>query len=261
MSGDGFGEASHSTWAAYMLWPFAALSHMDIENPRHQHKISTPATPKTAEDSARYRAHWARKSVLVRDGYRSIDAQISLESTLNILNDYCQVARSLEAAINDTDDPQNILSLGLYPRDNFHDFSWCLRATETPNCYEIRYMPDNERYPGCRPNRSQIAFVDHSVEFTALDAEHAVPHTSTWMQKALPNPELLRMHCALAHILHLSGAARLFQDFCISSRQSGTGAAAHVAPTGAAFMAHVVDEDPYVVMELRETLAAALGSS
>ncbi|KAH9918751.1 uncharacterized protein BXZ73DRAFT_105147 [Epithele typhae] len=191
----------------------------------------------------------------------STDAQKSLDITLKVLGDYCEIADSLHTIVNDTDDPQNAFSLGLEPQDDFNDFSWCLKATETPDRYEVCYMSDNERYRGYRSIHTHITFVDHSTEFsTSSDGRQDVPGTPKRLLRAVPNPELLRMHCALAHVMHLSGATKLFRALCISwgKTQYRSGAAAHIAPTGAAFMAHVVDEDPFLMMELRASLTAAL---
>ncbi|KAH9917689.1 uncharacterized protein BXZ73DRAFT_80807 [Epithele typhae] len=180
-----------------------------------------------------------------------------------ILNEYCQMDGLLQTTLDIKDEPRNSFLLDVRPLAGFDKFKWCLKATETPHSYEICYMPDDQRYRGTRASRRHITFEDHSAEFTgssvsSVVGSHERGHHATGVD--LPSPELLRVHCAIAHVLHLSGTAQLFRELCTSSgeREYKTGAAAHVALTGASFMAHVVEQDPYLVMELRESLAATL---
>ncbi|KAH9917686.1 uncharacterized protein BXZ73DRAFT_53307, partial [Epithele typhae] len=194
----------------------------------------------------------------------------SLDTTLHILEDYCQIERAPKTILNNMESPYNAFVLGLSPHSDFNKFKWCLKGTEIPDRYDICYMPDNARYMGIRTTRDHITFVDYSAKFDksrgrASSASSGVSGTPPGARRGvdLPSPELLRMHCAIAHVLHLSGAAQLFRGLSVSTETSGykTGAAAHVAPTGAAFIAHIVDEDPYAVMELREALAETLSCS
>ncbi|KAH9907654.1 uncharacterized protein BXZ73DRAFT_110193 [Epithele typhae] len=247
-------------------------------------RASTPDTPTSPEDAdaKRSRAYHLRRSVLLRDGHKccfsgvvdddapkdlkshakrlgevraahilnlapplhdrgSVDAEESLRNTLAFLTNFCLVEEPFGSLIEALDGPLNAFLLWVGHHSDFDRFKWCLRATKTRDCYDICYMPDSARYKGARTALARIAFQDHHG---GVD---------------LPSPGLLRIHCAVTHVLHLSGALELFQELCLfDGSDYETGPAAHVAPTGAAFIAHVVDEDPYAVMELRESLAAML---
>ncbi|KAH9913325.1 uncharacterized protein BXZ73DRAFT_106973 [Epithele typhae] len=284
-------ERQATAWVAYMLWPFAAMAYVDdTDHSSSWDMISTPTAPMTSEDAERHRAHCPWKSLLLRDRYtcffnKALDKECpqeyrsrlnfdyasrlqaahifniaavalhpesnelqSLSTTLGILQDYCRIHRSVvQTIINTPDNAQNSLLLSVEARLDFDGFNWCLKATKTPHRYRICYMPDNERYEGRRATSDHVTFADHSAEF---DAPKHVTSSSPIAGVALPNADLLRMHCALAHVLHLSGAAELFEVLAYT--------ADHVSPTGAAFMARVVDEDPYAVIELQETLAEML---
>ncbi|KAH9913324.1 uncharacterized protein BXZ73DRAFT_3568, partial [Epithele typhae] len=175
---------------------------------------------------------------------------LSLETTLTILKNYCRVERSMQLIIDTTDDPQNAILLSPETHSDFDAFAWCLKTTEAPHRYEICRMSG---YEGRDPVQEYVTFEDHSAEFSASEqaAMSSVFSKSGTRKRGssatgidLPNPELLRMHCALTHVLHLSGAAGLFDALREPGNEDGSaGAGAAVAGTGDAFQKHVVDED------------------
>ncbi|TBU53890.1 hypothetical protein BD310DRAFT_829190 [Dichomitus squalens] len=113
-------------------------------------------------------------------------------------------------------EPQNALLLNPGSHAAFIHFKWCLLPTDTTNCYEIQTHQSN--FLGAIPVQDRVTFQDYSLETPApdsADAERAARRRGVKRRRAqagidLPDPELLRVHAALAILLHSSGAAGIF---------------------------------------------------
>ena len=103
-------------------------------------------------------------------------------------------------------------------------------------------MPSFNPRAGRKPpaDRTHVTFVDHSG--TGI---------------ALPHKDLLRLHAALAHVLHLSGAAGILSlvDF---DDGSGAGQAGGIKAAGGGrdFVASVVEGEGWREAELSASVAA-----
>jgi len=93
---------------------------------------------------------------------------------------------------NDINDTRNVMTMDRDLHANFGEFHFCFVATETSNRYKIK-----------RYNVTPIVrlALPEYVEFTAHSGLHE-----------LPSPELLRLHAAVAQVLHASGLARYIDD-------------------------------------------------
>ena len=103
---------------------------------------------------------------------------------------------------------------------------------------------------------TQVAFQDHSEEISrAEDASGSSQHNP--YPVPLPSRALLRLHAALASVIHLSGAAEAFE---ILTSPHGAGGPAVRSKSGADFMEEVVDYDGKIstTYDLREAVASAL---
>jgi len=89
---------------------------------------------------------------------------------------------------NDINDTRNVMTMARILHADFGEFRFCFVATETPNCYKIK------RY---KVSLGLAALLPEYVEFT--------PHSGL---HELPSPELLRLHAAVAQVLHASGLVR-----------------------------------------------------
>ena len=88
---------------------------------------------------------------------------------------------------------------------------------------------------------TQIAFQDHSEEISrAEDASGSSQHNP--YRVPLPSRALLRLHAALASVLHLSGATEAF-EILTSPPGPGAGVPAVRSKSSADFMEEVVDYD------------------
>ena len=74
-----------------------------------------------------------------------------------------------------------------------------------PNTYCIEELHQLDVPPF--PRKNIISFQDHSVtDEEYLTEEHKRDFTKPRYGVPLPNPELIALHCALAKVLHMSGA-------------------------------------------------------
>jgi len=93
---------------------------------------------------------------------------------------------------NDINDTRNVMTMDRDLHANFGEFHFCFLATERPNRYRIK------RY---RVTPASAFLLPEYVELTT--------HSGS---DPLPSPELLRLHAAVAQVLHASGLARFIDD-------------------------------------------------
>ncbi|KAH9921012.1 uncharacterized protein B0H18DRAFT_880561, partial [Fomitopsis serialis] len=166
------------------------------------------------------------------------------------------------------DETHNCLLLSPTARQGFDMFAWCLRATETPNRYEIKVHHPN--HAGASHVDRHVTFEDRNTEFTSSDDNASVPNSGTTPQPLQPsqkppgveppNPRLLRLHAALTSVLHLSGAASVFGALY----RTRSAASDSVLPdtNGPAFWTSVVSYDgPEVTLQADMSYSIALSLS
>lgn len=87
------------------------------------------------------------------------------------------------------DNPENGMTLDVMVHKLFDDYMWCLHPTDVLHKYTVHWF---RRVPAGLGNFTEVQFQDHS---------------QTGIQ--LPNPTFIALHAAVAHVLHLSGAAEV----------------------------------------------------
>ncbi|TFY60621.1 hypothetical protein EVG20_g7350 [Dentipellis fragilis] len=204
------------TWVAYMMWPFIGNSkppkdleeHSDVATPSYDRTASMMdegntahveinserrsgqfyLKPEDAFEAQLEAAHIFRRSVTVFKADKAdASKRASLASTYDILKHYCQL-----------------------------DDKFAKKAEEEANTYKVRRWI-REKQITQAPVAAKVTFKDHSQTPNTGGATvarrsgcgHSQPDDSI----ALPSPQLLQLHAALAGVLNMSGAAEILQMF------------------------------------------------
>ncbi|OSD07482.1 hypothetical protein PYCCODRAFT_1474016 [Trametes coccinea BRFM310] len=162
-------------------------------------------------------AHIFKRAVAIGDPEENYDKYKSTLTTLDVLKHYCNLDPKI---LEPLDEAHNGIVLEYNAHYYFDRMEWCLAPTEEANTYEVCLMP---RYRGPKPIKTHHTFVDHSCpeatgESTSTRAGRKRSHDEVGID--LPNPTLLRMHAALAKVLHASGAAEIFDAFLLQPSSS-----------------------------------------
>ncbi|KAF9505838.1 hypothetical protein BS47DRAFT_487664 [Hydnum rufescens UP504] len=167
---------------------------------------------------------------------------LSALSTLDILRHYASLpAMTIEDIASVINDPSNGMTLCANARDGFDSFAWSLKMvdnvssrsqvclvlnlsdpiSQTPNTYSIVvHRPRGLGLGSVSKRRHYITFQDFSARFTeesspprqkqrntgSGDAGDKAPQPERGQGIALPNPLFIRIHSAIAGVLHMSGA-------------------------------------------------------
>ncbi|GBE81607.1 hypothetical protein SCP_0313360 [Sparassis crispa] len=178
---------------------------------------------------------------------------LSALTTFDILRNYASVPIANIADFQETiHDPSNGITMNFDAHRGFDNFAWCLKATEVPNKYNVVYY----RGPhGLHTRPSEITFSDHSAEIDSTEekASSLLKRQCTRASASgprqgisLPNPLYLRIHAAIAGILHMSGVGR-FIDEVLRKHHNTSGSEATF--TGDDFL------DLVTTVNLRESVA------
>ncbi|TBU28377.1 hypothetical protein BD311DRAFT_663508 [Dichomitus squalens] len=171
-------------------------------------------------------AHIFKRTLMVYNRNTTKQRTRSITATLEILQHYCQLDEKYIRDIGLLDSPANaFLADSGSVHKAFDRFLWCLKPTEIPNQYEFKHY--HPYIYLARDIPALVVFKDHSVEDvnTAISTQSSTdnpsepgksraschgkrPHDAMGIE--LPDPELFRLHAALAGVLHTSGAADIF---------------------------------------------------
>ena len=196
--------------------------------------------------------------------------------TFDILKHYFGLDEEIITMSEDINDPQTALLLERNVRNAFDAYNWCLEPVEVGHS-SISHAPHHLRHPQDDPNKyrvklysppeditllpekipTQVVFKDHSEGISPAECASGSSKSDLY-PLSLPSRALLSFHAALASVLHLSGAAQLFEIF---SSPPGAGGPAVRSKSGADFMEEVVDYDGKKISmtyDLRGAVAAAL---
>ncbi|KAH9846648.1 hypothetical protein C2E23DRAFT_890637 [Lenzites betulinus] len=147
-------------------------------------------------------AHIFKRSVVVIEPDDGENVRASKMATFDILKHYCELEGDIEQLTLSVDEPQNALLLEKNAHASFDCLKWCLCPTENPNEYEIRQMP---MCAGVEPLQTgHVTFVDHSPHVDVPGRTGKRLHDTLGVD--VPSPQLLRLHAALAHVMHLIDA-------------------------------------------------------
>ncbi|KAF8879917.1 hypothetical protein BD779DRAFT_1676133 [Infundibulicybe gibba] len=127
----------------------------------------------------------------------------------NLLRDYLS-EKTLRDMEDSVDDPANGLLLSCESRHGFSRFNWCLEETD----YKLEIYGGAHGLSGMRPGDSKIIeFGDRSAEFQAGQPEPVGKHSCEERHEIpVPDPRYLRIHAAIAGVLHMSGAGKFFYE-------------------------------------------------
>ncbi|KAI0659965.1 hypothetical protein C8Q70DRAFT_1053765 [Cubamyces menziesii] len=236
-------ERLASTWVSYMLWPFAARDSAaqefdDISNSGHATPNPADVVSRLDDGLSKHRrevAHIFKRAVARSDDGAEKASKRARKATFDILKHYCELDDSLLEELS-----QEAALL-------------VLKTTETPHRYQFDFMPG---FMGTKPVDTHHTFYGHSTELhqdaqsTSAPDHPPVDGPRASSEKrdqeeyasrvALPNPKLLRMHAALAHVTHASGAAAIFNAL---NSLSAPDEPAAVGADGGCFWRIVVEGD------------------
>ncbi|KDQ51727.1 hypothetical protein JAAARDRAFT_496715 [Jaapia argillacea MUCL 33604] len=213
----------------YYLWhpPSPPRDNQVMERDSYRCVVSgipDPSCP-NQDDLDRQRAsrlaicHIFRRSVAVFDGDKpSSRESLSARTTFDILRRYANIPvkdpETLEKFIGY---PSNCFTLNLMAYQGFDEFLWSLRETQAPNTYDIMYHALGH---GIIPRVPQVTFKDHSATVNDINKNrpskmplYAAASSSPDKGIPLPDPLFLRIHNAIAGVLHASGAAVFLDEF------------------------------------------------
>ncbi|KAI0330767.1 hypothetical protein GY45DRAFT_1336634 [Cubamyces sp. BRFM 1775] len=253
-------ERLESTWVSYMLWPFAARDSAakelnDISSSGYPTPTAADMVPRLDDgllgigpksygktyicvDIKKLKARGdtdLRRLTAVPSGVPRWRSRIYSSAPL-----HCETATKRRTWIS----PRTRSYSSMLYR--------CLKPTATPHRYQFGFMPGFVR---TKPVDTHHTFYDHSTKLhhdtqpTSAPDPPPIDEPSPSSRKRdredhsavpLPNPKLLRMHAASAHVTHASGAAAIFNAL---NSLSGPGEPASVDADGGSSWRVVVEGD------------------
>ncbi|PBK61503.1 hypothetical protein ARMSODRAFT_1025633 [Armillaria solidipes] len=121
-------------------------------------------------------------------------------TTRDIVRNYLALDdEEMKAFVATIDDPSNGIGFELVTRHQFDKFKFSLHSTDVPNAYSIKtYKYFRFLVPPTGGDQHRVVFKDYS------NSDPPIPP---------PNPTYLRLHAAVAVILHVSGTAAVLDQF------------------------------------------------
>ncbi|KAF8879919.1 hypothetical protein BD779DRAFT_1676135 [Infundibulicybe gibba] len=159
--------------------------------------------PSSDEDLSTYLigCHIIRRMIPIYDSREDPEAYNSAMATFNIFRNYAGLSeKTLQDLEDNTDSPANGILLSLESHIGFSKFRWCLQETD----YKIKTYGRGHGI-GKGVNSKVVDFKDHSAKFQT---------GQNGLGCKIPLPEVcyLRIHAAIAGILHMSGAGEFFDE-------------------------------------------------
>ena len=199
-------------------------------------------------------------------------------TTSDILKHYCGLDEETIRTMSEVNhDPQNALLLQQDACNSFDAYHWSLEPVEVryssksfashylrhfqgdPNKYHVKlYSPPEDITLLPEKIPTHVVFKDHSEGISREESASGSSKSGPY-PVSLPSRPLLRLHAALASVLHLSGATEAF-EILTSPPGPGAGVPAVRSKSGADFMEEVVDYNGKISMtyDLGEAVASAL---
>lgn len=130
-------------------------------------------------------AHILRRSIV-----HEHSASNRIAGTIDIIKHYTKLPEKImDDLAGIIDNPENGMLLDSVMYDRFDSYAWCLHPTDVLHKYTVHWF---RHVPLGLGNFTEVQFQDHS--------QTGIP---------LPNPTFIALHSAVAHVLHLSGAAEV----------------------------------------------------
>ncbi|KAI0731170.1 hypothetical protein C8Q76DRAFT_793256 [Earliella scabrosa] len=256
-------QALASTWASYLLWPFFARRSVYVETSSDSEDsgIATPTQDDVAASGMNKDSRCKRNLrnlVFQRDGFKCVmtgcfDVLMRhlklapqgsrfdkleyrlVSGTSDILRHYCQLPSKYLDTPELLDTPQNAFSLIPHFHRAWDAFHWCLHPTAVANCYAMKIYNPSAVHTDLYgiPTDYEFRFKDHSN-----NASGKLPRNAGAVSVDPPDPDLLRLHAALAGVFHSTGAARVFH-WIVQRREPGDPPVP--SADGESFMERIVD--------------------
>ncbi|KAG2356319.1 hypothetical protein BDR07DRAFT_1613161 [Suillus spraguei] len=206
-------------WLLFFIWPFKKVAHSpqsESSTPLSASEVVADTVPVMSQGPA-FRNLSANEKVIsvwspniykgphprnppIREGYLEaahilrgsiIHEHCGSNGTINIINHYTNLPASImNDAAGIIDRPENGMLLDLVMHRQFDSFAWCLHS-DIMHKYTVHWFDHKAGWD----HFTQVRFQDHS--------QNAI---------ALPDPSLIALHSAVAHVLHLSGAAKVIDN-------------------------------------------------
>ncbi|KAF9507273.1 hypothetical protein BS47DRAFT_1321384 [Hydnum rufescens UP504] len=205
-----------------------ATGKIDVDHPG-------PLSPQEEEETiGTVGCHILRRAIAVFDRNKTY---LSALSTFDILRHYASMPMmTIEDIASIIDDPSNGMTLRGDAHKGFDNFAWSLRKVDNiPNTYNIIvHRPRGLGLGSVPTRRSDITFQDFSARYTEASSPPRKKQRNTRsgdagdeVQRreqgiALPNPLFIRIHSAIAGVLHMSGAG---EEIDAAIRRAGGGGA------------------------------------
>ncbi|KDQ15328.1 hypothetical protein BOTBODRAFT_54884 [Botryobasidium botryosum FD-172 SS1] len=123
------------------------------------------------------------------------------DATLEILQCYADIPEAMMAQLDQlTDAPENGILMDSNMHTSFDAFWFCLMETDVPHRYDVKWLSEPHWVIEFRGPKGPIDFTDHS--------HRGIP---------LPNPKLIAIHAAIAHVLEFSGAGEYIDNILDAS--------------------------------------------
>ncbi|KAF5378191.1 hypothetical protein D9615_007500 [Tricholomella constricta] len=152
--------------------------------------------------------HIIRRAIAVYNSEGGKDVYNSAVTTFDILRNFASLSsEAVQELENNIDDPSNGILLTSHAHSGFDRFAWCLQETETQDRYKVKvYDISHGIGQAAWADSKFVEFKDHSEKFQDDKGRKRGREIS------LPNPRYLRIHAAIAGILHMSGAGIFFDE-------------------------------------------------
>ncbi|KAG1856769.1 hypothetical protein F4604DRAFT_1958484 [Suillus subluteus] len=113
-----------------------------------------------------------------------------IAGTIHIIKHYTKLPENImDDLAGIIDNPENGMLLDVTMHRRFNSYAWCLHPTDVLPKYKVHWFHHVSLGMG---NFTEVQFQDHSQ--TGIE---------------LPDPRFIALHAAVAHVLHLSGAAKV----------------------------------------------------
>ncbi|KAF8638664.1 hypothetical protein AX17_002045 [Amanita inopinata Kibby_2008] len=156
--------------------------------------------------------HILKSGVALFNSKKDTDAYDSPVTTFDILRNFANMPEEMLEKLDQViDDPSNGISLTSLSHRGFARFCWCLHQGDAEHQYKVKiYGAEHGLGDGSSRPRT-IEFKNYSNEFQTTGSQRKTPEIP------LPNPLFIKIHAAVAGILHMSGATgfldKIYDDY------------------------------------------------
>ncbi|KIK44097.1 hypothetical protein CY34DRAFT_11271 [Suillus luteus UH-Slu-Lm8-n1] len=175
-----------------------------------------------------YAAHILRRSIVQEQSRNN-----RVAGMIDIIKHYTKLHEDIiDNLAGIIDNPENGMLLDATCHGGFDSYMWCLHPTDASHKYTVHWL---RRVPLGMEAFTEVQFQDHS--------QSGIP---------LPNPTFIALHSAVAHVLHLSGAAEVIDKVYDAFSDDGFATPITNEPAGVRESIHILNG----LSETRQVFAA-----